>query len=69
MAKHNVYVNLPWRELGKADALFDVFTNGRKAGKITISRGAIEWYPANAKRPYTLTWKQFDQAIKEFKGE
>lgn len=66
MAKHNVYVNLPWRELGKADAIFEVYTDNRKTGTITISKGAIEWYPVNAKTPYSLRWRQFDKAIREF---
>ena len=66
MAKHNVYVSLPFHELGKADAIFNIYSNNRKAGTITVSKGAIEWYPTNAKKPYKLTWKQFDKAIKEF---
>ena len=69
MAKHNVYVNLPWRELGKADAIFDVYTDGKKAGTVTISKGAIEWSPANAKKPYKLGWKRFDRAIKQSYGD
>lgn len=35
MAKHNVYVNLPPRELGKADAIFDVYTDNKK--KLALS--------------------------------
>jgi len=69
MAKHNVYVNLPWRELGKEDVLFNVFSDGKKAGTITISKGAIEWYPANAKKPYRMGWAKFDKVIKEFHGD
>ncbi len=69
MAKHNVYLNLPKRELGKADAIFDIITNGRKAGTITISKGAIEWYPANAKKPFKMGWKRFDRAIREYYGD
>ena len=69
MAKHNVYVNLPPRELGKADAIFDVYTDNKKAGTITISKGAIEWFPANAKKPYKLGWKGFDKAIKKYYGD
>ncbi|HEY4653235.1 MAG TPA: hypothetical protein VIH22_01910 [Cyclobacteriaceae bacterium] len=67
MARHNVFFNLPQRELGKVDALFYVYSDDRKTGTLTISKGAIEWYPANAKTPYKLSWKQFDQAIREFR--
>jgi sorbitol-specific phosphotransferase system component IIA len=65
MAKHNVYFNLPDLELGKVDVIFDVYTNNRKTGTITISKGSIEWYPKKAKHPYRLTWKQFDTVMKK----
>lgn len=66
MAKHNIYVNLPWSELSNSDALLDIYTNNQKVGTITISKGAFEWYPKNARRPYRLTWRQFDAAIKKY---
>jgi hypothetical protein len=30
MAKHNVYVELPWRETGKTDTYFTVYADGKK---------------------------------------
>lgn len=69
MATHNVYVNLPWRELGKSDALFEIFRDGEKLGKITISKGALEWYPSNAKQPYRMSWSSFDKMIKKHFNE
>lgn len=69
MAKHNVFVTLPERELGKVDVLFNIRTNGRKAGTITVSKGGIEWYPANSKKPYKLGWKRFDKAIRGYYGD
>lgn len=66
MAKHNVFVNLPWRELGKADAQFEIYQNDMKLGKITISKGAIEWYPYKAKKPYKIGWTHFDKMIKDY---
>lgn len=65
MARHNVYLNVPSRELGKVDVIFDVFTNNKKTGTLTISKGAIEWYPSKAKYPYRLGWKKFDERMKE----
>jgi hypothetical protein len=66
MAQHNVYVTLPDAELGKKDAFFNIYQNGRKKGRITISKGAIEWYPTNAKQPYKIGWTHFDKMIKEY---
>lgn len=66
MATHNVFFNLPRRELGNSDVIIEVFTEEEKFGTVTISKGAIEWYPANAKNPYKLNWTRFDRAIKAY---
>ena len=65
MAKHNVYLNLPWAELGKADTIITIDEDGKRLGTITISKGAFEWYPSNANQPYKLGWKTFDRMIKK----
>lgn len=59
MAKHNVYFELPTRELGKVDAKFFIYENGDKLGEITISKGAIEYYPANKQIPIKMGWGKF----------
>ncbi len=64
MPKHNVYLTLPNAELGKSDAVFDIYQDGKKLGTITISKGSIEWYPNIAKQPYSLSWSQFDKMMK-----
>lgn len=65
MAKHNVYVDLPWRELGKTDLKVQIYENDELLGTITISKGAIEWYPRNAKKPYKMRWSRFNRIIRE----
>ncbi|MDP9230246.1 MAG: hypothetical protein M3O67_06210 [Bacteroidota bacterium] len=69
MARHNVYFSLPTRELGKSDIIIEVFSNEEKHGTLTISKGALEWYPSNAKKPYKLEWAYFDKAIKNYFGD
>jgi hypothetical protein len=69
MARHNVYFNLPIRELGKSDIIIEVYSDEERLGKVTISKGALEWYPANAKKPYKMEWAQFDRAIKTYYGD
>ena len=69
MAKHNVSFSLPKRELGKSDIIIEVFSDDERLGKVTISKGALEWYPANAKKPYKLEWSQFDRAIRMYYNE
>src|SRR4029079_1699824 len=66
MASHNVKFTLPERELGKVDARFSIYEDGKKLGEITISRGAIEYYPMNAQKPIKMSWTQVDRAMKEY---
>ena len=67
MPSHNVKFTLPERELGKVDARFFIYEDGKKLGEITISRGAIEYYPANAQTPVTMGWEKFDRIMKRNK--
>jgi hypothetical protein len=69
MAKHDVYATLPNALMGKEDAFFHIYQDSEKLGSITISKGAIEWYSRNAKKPYKFTWSQFDKMIKKEYGE
>ena len=52
MPKHNVFVDLPRRELGKVDVIFEIFQDEGKFGEIRISKGGLDYYPANAKKTY-----------------
>ena len=66
MPTHDVYGTLPFALLGKKDAFFEIYQDGKKLGTITISKGSIEWYSKNAKLPYSLSWGEFDKMIKEY---
>lgn len=69
MAKHNLYFELPVREIGKTDVLFHVYKDDEKFGSITISKGNLQWYPKNSKTPYTVSWSAFDKIIRKYYGE
>jgi len=69
MAKHTLLFNLPSVELGKVDAEIHIKKDGKQFGTITISKGDLEWYPCNAKKPYKLNWTEFDKMIREYYGE
>lgn len=69
MAEHNVYVELPTLEVGKVDAIFKIFQDGKVLGRIELSKGGIDWYPTNAKVPLTLGWEHFDKMFKEYHGK
>lgn len=67
MARHNVYFELPSRELGKVDAKFSIYQNEEKLGEITISKGSIEYTPANKQEPIKLYWGQFHRLMNSYK--
>ena len=67
MPSHNVRFTLPERELGKVDARFDIYEDGKKLGQITISKGNLEYFPASTPKPITMTWSKFDKVMREYK--
>ncbi len=66
MAKHNVYLDLPLREVNKVDAHFHIFRDDAKMGRITVSKGGIEYFPSNSKKPIRIGWIQFDKMVKDW---
>ncbi|HEV3091436.1 MAG TPA: hypothetical protein VGX91_08360 [Candidatus Cybelea sp.] len=60
MPEHRVVVRSPARELGSADAVYEVYADGEKLGELRVSRGGVDWWPRDAKRHgELLTWEQF----------
>jgi hypothetical protein len=60
MAQHDVDFIVPQRPLGKVDIEFIITKDGAQLGKIKISKGGIDYYPKNAKKPISKTWTQLD---------
>lgn len=65
MAAHEVDITLPKRELGRADAVFDVKTDGVTLGALHISRGAVVWFPAGNTYGYKVSWSKFADIMEE----
>ena len=42
------------------DIEFFITKDGGQLGKIKISKGGIDYYPKNAKKPIRKTWTQLD---------
>jgi len=66
MAKHNVYLDLPTREVNKVDAHFHIYKDNLKLGQMTISKGGLDYFPSNSKKPIRISWTQFDKMIKDW---
>jgi hypothetical protein len=69
MPKHNVFFQLPVRELGKVDANFFLYKDDEKLGQITISKGGMDYYPNKRKKPIKISWSQLDELLRKFESE
>jgi hypothetical protein len=56
----NVDFKVPQRELGKVDIEFIITKDDSQLGRIKISKGGIDYYPKNAKKPIKKNWVQLD---------
>lgn len=65
MAAHEVDITLPKRELGRADAVFDVRADGATLGALHISRGAVVWFPAGNTYGYKIGWAKFSTLMQQ----
>ena len=68
MATHDVSLNITKPiPVGNVDIEVPVRRNGRAFGKVKISRGAIDWMPANkSKTAYYLDWSEFAKVMAEY---
>jgi hypothetical protein len=66
MPVHDVDMSIPTTKVVlHADVVFEVRSDGDKLGELRVSKGTIDWVPANAKLPIRLTWEQFDRYLRE----
>lgn len=63
MARHDVRFTLPERRLGNADIEFAVYADGERLGLLKVSKGAVVWRHANAKRGHLMDWSAFDRIM------
>lgn len=64
MAKHTLDLNLPKTALANVDAELVVKADGTRIGTAHISKGGIDWIPAQkSKSGHSLTWEKFATLI------
>jgi len=63
MAKHTVTVDVPKRQITRADVKFQVKADGKMLGTLTVSKGAVVWFPFKTKYGYKMGWKKFNQIM------
>ena len=59
MAKQ-IMMDAPALEVLNRDVVFEVRESGDILGHMKISRGTVEWVPANHQHGYHLGWEAFD---------
>ncbi len=66
MPRHDVDMSIPTTKMVlSADVVFEVRSNDEKLGELRISKGGIDWLPANARIPAKRTWEQFDRDMSQ----
>jgi hypothetical protein len=68
MAKHDVWFDIPVRRLGKTDLNFYVKIDGETFGQLSISNGAIVWFPKSSKNGLKVSWRKFEEMMRENSG-
>lgn len=51
--------------IGMADARFRVGNDDGMIGELQVSKGAVVWFPRDAKKGYKLNWFQFDDLMQK----
>ena len=49
----------------KSDAIFKVYEDEEMLGTLTVSRGAVVWFPRKASNGYKMGWTKFAKVMAE----
>ena len=64
MSTHDIHMTMPEKVVLNKDVVFDVHSDKTKLGTLKISKGSVEWAPANFVRGFHLIWEQFDKVMR-----
>ena len=62
---HEVSFDIPERALGRADIKFTIRENGSVLGTLTVSNGAVVWFPKKTTNGCKMGWSKFDKIMQE----
>ena len=65
MPVHDIDVTVPAATVKNKDMQVLVRADGRVFGRVCISRGSVDWIPANSPVARRMTWERFDQLMNE----
>lgn len=65
MPAHDIDVTLPAQTVKNKDLEVTIRADGYVFGRVRISRGSIDWVPANSDLPRRMSWEKFAQLMDE----
>lgn len=65
MPAHDIDVTLPAATVKNKDLEVTIRADGRIFGRVRISRGSIDWVPANSDLPRRMSWERFAEVMDE----
>ena len=63
MPKHDITVIQPERTTLHADYTVEIKSDSATLGKLSISKGGVDWSPKHAKKPWSYTWEEFSALL------
>ena len=66
---HNIYFEIPWRELGNTDIIIWINQGRKKSqriGRLKISKGTLDFYPRKAQKPYKVGWSKVEKMFETY---
>jgi len=64
MAHHDISFEIPQKFVLSKDVVFEVKSDGMKLGSLLVSKGNIEWVPANnSVKKRRLSWEKFAEMM------
>jgi hypothetical protein len=60
---HDIEIELPPKVVLHKDVRFTIKSAGAKLGELRISKGSVDWWPANKQSPVSLSWEKFAQLL------
>ena len=58
-------MEMPAKEIKRADVSFTVRRDGRKFGTLEISNGSIVWFPASTTYGRKMGWERFHEVMED----
>ena len=65
MPAHDIDVTIPAQTVLNKDMEISVRADGRLFGRVRVSRGSIDWLPANSPVSRRMSWEKFAEVMDE----